>query len=77
MLFRSRHSYAEGLDSAEYFIASHGARKSMFDRTTEASAPGALNKQLTNITMAMVITEPDCKTHEGIKRPIGDRKSVV
>jgi DNA-directed RNA polymerase subunit beta' len=65
-----RHSYAEGLDSAEYWIASHGSRKSMYDRTMEASLPGAINKQLTNVAMNMVITEKDCGSRDGVLRPV-------
>jgi len=65
-----RHSYSEGLDSAEYWIAGHGARKGMYDRVMEASLPGSINKQLTNVAMGMSITEPDCGVKAGISRPV-------
>jgi len=68
--FPIRHSYSEGLDTAEYWVASHGGRKSMFDRVAEASLPGAINKQLTNVAMDIVVTEKDCGASGGVHRPI-------
>lgn len=65
-----RHSYSEGLDTAEYWVASHGARKSMYDRVMEASLPGAINKQLTAVAMDMVIGEKDCGATAGVHRPV-------
>jgi DNA-directed RNA polymerase subunit beta' len=61
-----RHSYSEGLDSGETWLAAVGARKSMFEKTQEVSIPGAINKQLANVAMDVVVMEPDCNSASGV-----------
>ena len=62
-------SYAEGLNTSDYFVSSYGVRKGMTDRVLQTSAPGALNKEIMASTLDNVVTENDCGTHEGIYLP--------
>lgn len=59
-------SYSEGLDSADYWIASAGARKGLIDKVQSVQKPGVLSKQLINATVPYSVTEHDCGTVRGI-----------
>ena len=59
-------SYSDGLDVSEYWIASHGARKGIMDKTQEVQKPGYLTKQIANTVLNMVVTEDDCGTDQGV-----------
>ena len=65
-----RTSYAEGLDSGEFWLDANGARKGMYDKTQEVSIPGAINKQLANVASDLVITKRDCGAKEGVSMPV-------
>jgi DNA-directed RNA polymerase subunit beta' len=60
-------SYTEGLKLGEFFLASIGSRKAMFEKTQEVSVPGTLNKILVNASMDMLITQDDCGTKGGVR----------
>lgn len=64
-------SYAEGLDTADYWATMSGARKGMIDRALQTSEPGALAKELLNTTVGHIISEEDCGTSQGIQLEIG------
>lgn len=64
-------SYAEGLDTADYWATMSGARKGMIDRALQTSEPGALAKELLNTTVGHIISEEDCGTIQGIQLSIG------
>lgn len=59
-------SYAEGLTTSDYFIASYGVRKGMMDRSLQTSKPGALNKDIMASTVDNIITMDDCGTKRGV-----------
>ena len=67
------HSYAEGLDTAEYWTAMYGARKGMIDRAKSTAEPGAFTKELINNTLDWLITEKDCKTKEYLEKQTRDK----
>ena len=65
-------SYAEGLDTADYWIAMYGARKGMVDRARSTAEPGAFTKVLINNTLDHLVTMKDCGTMNGLVKPVTD-----
>ncbi len=61
-----RGNFLQGLSVAEYFISSHGARKSMMDRSLNTAQSGYLTIQLVNAAQDVIITEQDCGAQEGL-----------
>ena len=59
-------SFSEGLDLGEYWLTQSGARKGTLQRASGTKDPGAASKEILNVTMATLITSPDCKTNQGI-----------
>ena len=59
-------SYSEGLRSADYWVASSGARKGLIEKVQSVSVPGALNKQIANTMIGYTVTADDCGTTSGI-----------
>jgi DNA-directed RNA polymerase subunit beta' len=59
-------NYGSGADFADYWTAGYGARKGTLDKQMSTSRPGALNKEIVNTSMAIVISENDCGTKHGI-----------
>lgn len=60
-----RSSYKEGLDSLEYFIALHGARKGLTDTALRTAESGYLTRKLVDVSQDIVVTEHDCGDLEG------------
>ncbi|MCA9349598.1 DNA-directed RNA polymerase subunit beta' [Candidatus Saccharibacteria bacterium] len=60
-----RSSYKEGLDSLEYFIALHGARKGLTDTALRTAESGYLTRKLVDVSQDIVVTEHDCGDHQG------------
>jgi DNA-directed RNA polymerase subunit beta' len=71
-----KNSYAEGLTTSDYFIASYGVRKGMMDRTLQTSKPGALNKDILAATVDNIITVDDCGTKKGLKLPLDRTQDI-
>ncbi|NBO09111.1 MAG: hypothetical protein EBV30_07165 [Actinobacteria bacterium] len=65
-----KRSYAEGVKTSDYFVASYGVRKGMLDKSLQTSEPGALNKDILASTVDNIVTKHDCGTHNGIEFPI-------
>jgi DNA-directed RNA polymerase subunit beta' len=61
-----RGTYAEGLDSAEFFQHMYGNRKGMIDRSQSVKDPGALTKQVIVSAAGFRVSSPDCHTTSGI-----------
>ena len=59
-------NYGSGADFADYWTASYGARKGTLDKSMWTARPGALNKEIVNTAMAIVVSEKDCGTKNGI-----------
>lgn len=62
-------SYSEGLDPAEYWAGSYGARKGMIDVKMATAKAGFFAKQVAQAAHRLVVTEKDCETENGI--PVG------
>lgn len=65
-------SYAEGLDTGDYWNQMHGARRGAVMKVQEVREPGYLSKLLMANTMDMVVTGEDCGTTRGVAMPITD-----
>ena len=63
-------SYREGLSVAEYFIATHGARKGLADTALRTADSGYLTRRLVDVAQDVIIREDDCGSSKGISFPI-------
>jgi DNA-directed RNA polymerase subunit beta' len=63
-------SYREGLSVAEYFIATHGARKGLADTALRTADSGYLTRRLVDVAQDVIIREDDCGTTRGLELPI-------
>ncbi len=60
-------SYKEGLSPLEYFITTHGSRKTLTDTALNTAKAGYLTQRLVNVAQEVVITEADCGDKRGKK----------
>ena len=71
-------NFREGLDVAQYFISTHGARKGLADTALKTANSGYLTRRLVDVSQDLVITEEDCGTEEGVwMHPIVEGGDVV
>ena len=59
-------SYREGLSVAEYFIATHGARKGLADTALRTADSGYLTRRLVDVSQDVIIREDDCGSIKGL-----------
>jgi len=65
-------SYREGLSVAEYFIATHGARKGLADTALRTADSGYLTRRLVDVSQDVIIREEDCATKRGLDLVIAE-----
>ena len=53
-------NFREGLDVAQYFVSTHGARKGLSDTALKTANSGYLTRRLVDVAQDVVITEKDC-----------------
>ncbi|MDO6460062.1 DNA-directed RNA polymerase subunit beta' [Granulosicoccaceae sp. 1_MG-2023] len=71
-------NFREGLNSQQYFISTHGARKGLADTALKTANSGYLTRRLVDIAQDMVVTDFDCGTTAGISmKPIIEGGDVV
>ena len=58
-------SYKEGLSPLEYFITTHGSRKTLTDTALNTAKAGYLTRRLVYVAEDVIITERDCGDIEG------------
>ena len=58
--------FAEGLDSLEYFISSHQARKGLADTALRTADSGYLTRRLVDVAQEIIVREADCGSNEGL-----------
>ena len=58
-------SYKEGLSPLEYFITTHGSRKTLTDTALNTAKAGYLTRRLVYVAEDVIITEKDCGDTEG------------
>ncbi|HEU0256776.1 MAG TPA: DNA-directed RNA polymerase subunit beta', partial [Microbacteriaceae bacterium] len=66
-------SYRDGLSVAEYFIATHGARKGLADTALRTADSGYLTRRLVDVSQDVIIREDDCGTTRGLDKVIAAR----
>lgn len=59
-------NFREGLNVAQYFISTHGARKGLADTALKTANSGYLTRRLVDVTQDLVVIEDDCGTTEGV-----------
>ena len=59
-------NFRQGLDTLEYFISTHGARKGLADTALRTADAGYLTRRLVDIAQDMIIMDEDCGTAKGI-----------
>ena len=59
-------NFREGLDVAQYFISTHGARKGLADTALKTANSGYLTRRLVDVAQDLVVTEVDCETRNGV-----------
>ena len=57
-------NFREGLDVAQYFISTHGARKGLADTALKTANSGYLTRRLVDVAQDVVVTEADCGVTE-------------
>ncbi|HKS44088.1 MAG TPA: DNA-directed RNA polymerase subunit beta', partial [Amycolatopsis sp.] len=65
-------NFREGLSVAEYFIATHGARKGLADTALRTADSGYLTRRLVDVSQDVIVREVDCGTSRGINMMIGE-----
>ncbi|GAB3504831.1 DNA-directed RNA polymerase subunit beta' [Amycolatopsis cihanbeyliensis] len=68
-------NFREGLSVAEYFIATHGARKGLADTALRTADSGYLTRRLVDVSQDVIVRERDCGTGRGINMRIADELS--
>ena len=59
-------NYKEGLNSLEYFLSTHGARKGLSDTALRTSDAGYLTRRLVDVCQDIVVAQENCGTGRGI-----------
>jgi len=72
-----KRSFAEGMRPAEHIALSYMGRGSTVMAQLSTALPGALFKKLAPTVFHEVVTEVDCKTHNGIMAPVSDTKKII
>ncbi len=57
----------EGVNILQFFISTYGARKGQVDTAMNTSFAGYLTRRLIDVAQSVVVTMPDCGTHNGIR----------
>ena len=65
-------NYGSGTDFADFWTAGYGARKGTLDKQMSTARPGALNKEIVNTSMGIVISQDDCGATHGIPMNTSD-----
>lgn len=63
-------NYREGLSVAEYFVATHGARKGLADTALRTADSGYLTRRLVDVSQDVIVREEDCGTERGLVLPV-------
>lgn len=64
-------NFKEGLNTLEYFISTHGARKGLADTALRTAKSGYLTRRLVDVAQDLIIMDEDCCTDQGVEvRPL-------
>lgn len=70
-------SYSEGLDTAGYWAAAHGARSGNIKKSVSSYMPGWLTKDMINSLYQTRINSDEPADTEGLEYSVGDRKGIM
>ncbi len=71
-------NFVEGLNTLQYFISTHGARKGLADTALRTAKSGYLTRRLVDVAQDLIISEEDCGTHEGFEiRPLRQQDGKI
>jgi DNA-directed RNA polymerase subunit beta' len=59
-------NFRQGLNTLEYFISTHGARKGLADTALRTADAGYLTRRLVDIAQDIIVMADDCETKKGI-----------
>lgn len=59
-------NFRQGLNTLEYFISTHGARKGLADTALRTADAGYLTRRLVDIAQDIIVMADDCGTDKGI-----------
>ncbi len=59
-------NFREGLNVAQYFTSTHGARKGLADTALKTANSGYLTRRLVDVSQDLVIIDEDCHTEDGL-----------
>jgi DNA-directed RNA polymerase subunit beta' len=62
-----RANFREGLSVLEFFLSSHGSRKSLADTALRTADSGYLTRRLVDVSQEVIVREPDCFAKRGEK----------
>ena len=62
-----RANFRDGLDVLEFFMSSHGSRKSLADTALRTADSGYLTRRLVDVSHACIVRETDCFENRGEK----------
>ena len=60
-------NFREGLNVLEFFLSSHGTRKSLADTALRTADSGYLTRRLVDISQDVIVNEEDCGSTEGLE----------
>ena len=60
-------NFREGLNVLEFFLSSHGTRKSLADTALRTADSGYLTRRLVDISQDVIVNEEDCGSTHGIE----------
>jgi len=61
-----RSNFRDGLNTLEYFISTHGARKGLTDTALRTADAGYLTRRLVDVAQDVIINAHDCGTEQGV-----------
>ncbi len=61
-----RSNFRDGLNTLEYFISTHGARKGLADTALRTADAGYLTRRLVDVAQDVIINADDCGTEQGV-----------
>ncbi len=59
-------NFREGLNVAQYFTSTHGARKGLADTALKTANSGYLTRRLVDVSQDLVVIDEDCGTDNGL-----------
>jgi DNA-directed RNA polymerase subunit beta' len=61
-----RSNFRDGLNTLEYFISTHGARKGLADTALRTADAGYLTRRLVDVAQDVIINSDDCGNEQGV-----------